>query len=63
MTKIISFLNQKGGVGKTTISTNIAISLQMDNQKVLLGAIPNMSYTPVTKIFSSTMIQKYTQNL
>jgi chromosome partitioning protein len=36
MTKIISFLNQKGGVGKTTISTNIAVSLQMDNQKVLL---------------------------
>jgi hypothetical protein len=28
-----------------------------------IGAIPNMSYTPVTKIFSSTMIQKYTQNL
>lgn len=36
MTKIISFLNQKGGVGKTTISTNIAVSLQIDNQKVLL---------------------------
>lgn len=36
MTKIISFLNQKGGGGKTTISTNIAVSLQMDNQKVLL---------------------------
>ena len=30
---------------------------------ILHRAIPNMSYTPVTKIFSSTMIQKYTQNL
>ena len=36
MTKIISFLNQKGGVGKTTISTNLAVSLYLDNQKILL---------------------------
>lgn len=36
MTKIISFLNQKGGVGKTTISTNLAVSLHLDNQKILL---------------------------
>lgn len=36
MTKIISLLNQKGGVGKTTISTNLAIAIQNDNKKVLL---------------------------
>ena len=36
MTKIISFLNQKGGVGKTTVSTNLAVSLHLDNQKILL---------------------------
>lgn len=36
MARIISFLNQKGGVGKTTLSTNIAIELMRLNKKVLL---------------------------
>lgn len=33
---IISFLNQKGGVGKTTISTNVAYALSQRGFKVLL---------------------------
>ncbi len=33
---IVALLNQKGGAGKTTISTNLAKALQQENAKVLL---------------------------
>ncbi len=34
--KIVAILNQKGGVGKTTLATNIATRLHMDGSRVLL---------------------------
>jgi Mrp family chromosome partitioning ATPase len=38
---IVAFLNEKGGVGKTTLVTNLARGYQREDKKVLLGEHKN----------------------
>ena len=44
--KILSLISQKGGVGKTTLATALAVAARQDNKKVFLGDLdPQASAT------------------
>ena len=36
MSKVIAVANQKGGVGKTALASNLGVGLAMNNKKVLV---------------------------
>ena len=63
MGRIISLVNQKGGVGKTTICLNLAAILASKNKKVLI--LDNDGQCNITKTFNLERSPKtlYNHNL
>ena len=61
--KVISLINQKGGVGKTTSAVNIADILGSQNQKVLLIDLDPQGNTTSTSGVDKKSIEYTTRNL
>ena len=58
MGKVISIVNQKGGVGKTTTTVNLGVSLSLENKKILIIDFDQEANATITLGIKREEVQK-----
>jgi chromosome partitioning protein len=63
MAKVISIVNQKGGVGKTTTTVNLGAALALENKKILIVDFDQQANATITLGIKREEVQKDIVNL